>query len=532
MSRIFSCVCALLTLSWAYAAEPDMQGWIDEQVGSGAALAVSIAHRKDGEVTYYGGGVVAPGSDQVPDENSQYEIGSITKSFTHLLLAELVEMDRVGYDTTIGDLLGADFELRNAAVGDITLLQLATHRSGLPRMPGDFAPTNPLDPYQGYDSEALLRSLATTRDKQPLGTYYSYSNFGVGILGYLLGQVHGGGYAEALTELVLDPLGMSHTSFERAENSVTAFSGGQAVSDWTIDGMAGAGALRSTTGDLMKFVRVQLGEAENPFAHDLADDREVIGEAGGFDITRVWHVGNTPDGKIFWHNGGTGGFHSFVGFKPASNEAVAIIASGDTDPTASGLTWLGFAGPRRPDGDIDPSILGQYDLNPNFGIGVYEVNGTLVAQASGQMPLGIYEVEPDWYALGAADASLHFLREGDEVVAVELAQNGMLQRAARSSDTAAALSKKAVELGDDALDAYVGEYPINPSVKFTIRRSADGLEAMLTGQPFFPVYAKGDDVFFYKVVDAELHFERDDNGRVNALVLHQGGIQQRAERVD
>lgn len=530
MFRIIPCLCALLTLSWAQASERDLQAWIVEQVSSGAALAISIAHLKDGDVTHYAGGVVAPGSDAAPDENSQYEIGSITKSFTDLLLAEMVEMDKVSYDTTIGDLLGEDIEFRNAAIADITLLQLATHRSGLPRMPGDFVPTNPMNPFEGYDSAALLRSLSITRDQQPLGDFYSYSNFGVGILGYMLGQLHGDGYAAALTEYVINPLGLQRTGFERADGSVTAFSGGQAVSDWTIDGMAGAGALRSTTADLVRFARVQLGEIENPFVHDLADDREVLGEADGFDITRVWHVGNATDGEIFWHNGGTGGFHSFFGFKPAANEALAIIASGNADPTAPGLTWLGFEGPRPPAMDIDATILGQYELNPSFGIGVYEVNGALVAQPSGQMPLGMYEVEPDWYALGAADASLHFLREGDEVVAVELAQNGMLQRAQKTASIAATLAKKSIQVANEELEAFVGDYAINPSVKFTIRRGDEGLEAMLTGQPFFPVYAKGNDVFFYKVVDAELHFERDDTGQVNALVLHQGGIQQRAEK--
>ena len=73
---------------------------------------------------------------------------------------------------------------------------------------------------------------------------------------------------------------------------------------------------------------------------------------------------------------------------------------------------------------------------------------------------------------------------------------------------------------------------MNPSIDFTIRLGDETLETMLTGQAFFPVFARGDDKFFYKVVDAELHFERDEEGNVNALVLHQGGIVQRAERVD
>lgn len=523
---------ALATTCLAHAGEFDMQGWIDEQVDTAAVLAVTAMQVQDGDVGYFAGGRQIPGGETAPDETTQFEIGSLTKAFTNLLLAEMVAADEVTYDTTIGGLLGDDVEFANDAVADITLLQLATHTSGLPRLPPNLAPTDQLDPYKGYDEDALLAGVAATRNKQPLGNHYAYSNFGVGLLGYLLGRVHGEGYEAALLERVIEPLGLGATSFERAEKSATAFRGGRAVKDWTLDALAGAGALRSTTGDLARFARVMLGQVDSRLTHDLAADRDIVSPAGGFDITRVWHVGESPDGKIFWHNGGTGGFWSFFGFKPATNEAVAILISGDPDATGLGLRWLGFESPRPPSGDIDASILGQYDLNPNFGIGVYAMNGSLVAQASGQMPLGLHRVDDEWYAMEVADASLHFIREGGKVVALELAQNGMLQRAAKTSDTAAALSKKALAVPREALAEFVGEYQLNPSVKFTIRLGEETLEAMLTGQPFFPIFAKGDDKFFYKVVDAELHFERDDDGTVNALVLHQGSIVQRAEKLN
>ena len=507
MSRFTAAIFLFLSFSCSPASELDIQAWIDEQVENGAVLAVTAVHLQDDEATFFAGGRRAPGTDGLPDASSQFEIGSITKAFTNLLLAELVEQDKVAYDTTIGELLGEDIEFANEAVASVSLLQLATHTSGLPRLPANLAPTDQLDPYKGYDEAALLTGVAGTRDKQPLGHHYAYSNFGVGLLGYLLGRVHGGGYEVALTELVLQPLGLENTGFERADESVSPFRSGKVVKDWTFVALAGAGGLRSSTRDLAAVARVMLGALDNPLAHDLDADRIVVSEAGGFDITRVWHVGQSPDGKIFWHNGGTGGFWSFFGFKPATNEAAAILVSGDPDPTGLGLRWLGFASPRPPAGDIDSSIFGQYDLNPNFGIGVYEMRGVLVAQASGQMPLGLHRIDDDWYAMDVADASLRFIREDDAVVALELAQNGMLQRAAKTSDTAAALAKTATEVTREELAAFVG-------------------------QPFFPVFAKGDDKFFYKVVDAELHFERDDEGKVNALVLHQGGIVQRAEKVN
>ncbi|MCG8369635.1 MAG: serine hydrolase [Proteobacteria bacterium] len=511
----------------------DVQAWIDEQVAANGVLAVTAAHLEDGRVRHYAGGSLAPGSDTAADENTQFEIGSITKAFTNLLLAEMVEKDLVGYETTIGELLGDDVSFANPAVADITLMQLATHTSGLARLPANLQPTDPLDPYKGYDEAAVLAGLAMARDKQPLGRHYSYSNFGVGVLGYLLGRVHGGGYTAAMHEHVIGPLGMHNSGFDRADHSAKGFRDGQVVPDWSLDVLAGAGSLRSTTSDLMHVASIHLGETENPLAHDLAADRDVMNAAGGFDVTRVWHVGEADDGRIFWHNGGTGGFWSFFGWKPAAGEAVAILVSGDPDPTGIGLQWLGYVPTEPPATDVDETLFGQYDINPSFGIGIYEIDGSLIGQASGQPPFELYAVGDDWFAIGVADGSLRFVREDGRVVALELAQNGTVQRADRTADTAATLARKEVEVPREQLAAYVGEYPAQqPPITFTIRLAGSGLEAQVSGQPFYPIFAKGDDRFFYKVVDAELHFERDADKNVDALVLHQGGAVIRAEKSD
>jgi CubicO group peptidase (beta-lactamase class C family) len=532
MTRWLAGFFVALPLSLAQAQNFDIQGWIDEQVSSGGILAATALHAVDGDVSHYAGGKLVPGESRAPGSATQFEIGSLTKVFTNLLLAEMVESGKVTYDATVGDILGDELQFSNAAVANITLLELATHSSGLPRLPGNLAPTDQLDPYKEYDESALLNGLAAARDKQPLGKHYAYSNFGVGLLGYLLGRAHGGGYRVALSEYVIGPLGFTNTGFERAEESAAAFRGGQTVKDWQLGALEGAGALRSTTGDLAHFAEVQLGQTENPLSHDLVDDREIVAKAGVFDVTRVWHVGQSPDGEIFWHNGGTGGFWSFFGFKPGTSEAVAILVSGDPDPTGIGLKWLGFESPGRTMKEIDDTILGQYDSDQGFSIGVYKANGVLVAQVTGQMPLGLHRVDDDWYAMDVADASLHFLREADGVFALELAQNGVLQRLAKTAHTATVLAKKEVELSSETLSEFVGDYQLNPSVKFTIRLVEENLEAMLTGQPSFPVFPKGDDKFFYKVVDAELHFERNSKGEVNALVLHQGSIVERAEKVN
>ena len=507
--------------------------WVDEQVAGGEALSISAARLAGGEVDYYHAGPVRPGGESSADATTRYQIGSLTKAFTNLLLAEMVAGGEVGYDTTLSDLLGDRVDFANPEVGKITLQALATHSSGLPRLPPNLSLSDPADPYAGYDEDDLLEAVGEARAKQPLGNHYAYSNFGAGLLGYLLGEVHGGGYEAALRERILSPMELAATEFDPTGQRAAGYSAGEVVTDWTFDALAGAGALWSNTEDLLRLARIQLGGEPNPLTHKLRADREVVeADADGFAVTRVWHVAESPDGSVYWHNGGTGGFGSFFGFRPATDEAVIVLVAGKADPTRAGMQWL-QAGPGEPPAtDIDDSVTGQYELGGGVGIGVFVRDGRLFAQVSGQAAHPVTALGDDWYAHNVADASLHFLREDRAVTAVELAQNDRIQRAERIADTAEAMTKTEVSMDRETLREYVGEYTINPDAKFTIRLGDERLEAKLTGQTFLPIHAKGDDVFFYKAVDAELHFQRDDAGRIEALVLHQGGIRQRAERVE
>lgn len=533
ISRAWLPVVATLLMSATSNAENvDIQGWIDQQVSDGKVLAASAARLVDGEVAYSAGGATATDGDADITAHTQFQIGSITKTFTNLLLAEMVADGKLRYDSTIGDIVGDDVEFGNTEVAGITLKRLATHTSGLPRLPVNLVPSDPLDPYRGYDEKALLAGLAASRDKQPLGDHYGYSNFGVGLLGYLLGRVDGRGYRTALQERVLSPLELNETGFV-ADNATAGFRAGVVVPDWTLDSLDGAGALWSSASDMMRLACIQLGDIDNPLKHKLADDFAVL-ETGpqGFRMTRVWHVAESAAGTIYWHNGGTGGFWSFFGFRPASREAVVMLVSGDPDPTPLGLTWLNrepFPGTAVA---VDEALFGQYELAPGVGIGVYAMENTLVGQVSGQTPLTLERVTDDWYAIGEVDASVHFVRDDDAVVALELVQNGVVQSANRIADIAESQAREEKEMARELLAGYVGEYRINATATFTIRLGDAGLEAQITGQPFFPIYAKGDDVFFYKVVDAELHFERDDADAVDVLVLHQGDVVQPAEKAD
>jgi len=514
-------------------AEGALEASLDRGVATGELLSGVAAVQDGGVVTFFTAGRLSPGVEAPPTSGTRYQIGSITKVFTNLLLAELVAAGELSYDTTLADLIGNEIEFANEAVGEITLMELATHTSGLPRLPPNLNVSNTVDPYAGYDETALLQALASVRRGQPLGKGYAYSNFGVGLLGYLLGRVHGEDYRAALVERVLRPLGLDDTAFEAGPEPAAGFSGGETTTAWSFDALAGAGALWSSADDLMRLGAIHLGTKSQDLEHDLNSGLDVVlTGAGPFELTRVWHVASTAHGSVFWHNGGTSGYRSFFGFRPETGESLALLLAGDLDPLDIAGDWFGFEDAEPPATTFDAAVTGQYRLTPQIGIGVYANDFGLMTQLSGQPAASLEAVGEDWYALNVADASLHFLREDGNVVAVELIQNGMTQQAKKVADQAEVLSRRAVELSSEALKAYTGEYVLSPRARFTIRRGESGLEARLTGQPFFPIFARGEDVFFFKVVDAELHFERNDEKQVDAVVLHQGGVEQRAERVD
>ncbi|MEO1595483.1 MAG: serine hydrolase domain-containing protein [Pseudomonadota bacterium] len=526
---------ATLALGPARASEDiDIARWVTDGVDSGEAMAIAAAWYDGSEVRRAHAGALGGDTDAMPDAQTQFQIGSISKVYTNLLLAEMVARGKVGYDTTVAELTGDTQQFRNEAVGEITLEALATHTSGLPRMPANFRPSDPGDPFASYTAAQLSQGLNIARAKQPLGDHYAYSNLGVGLLGYLLGEAHGGGYTVALEAYVLGPLGAERTGMTASGKRASASSGGEVVPDWQFDALAGAGALWGTTTDLLALAAVMRGNTDNPFQSAIEDLLAPTGfTAGSFSVTRVWHTAPAGDATIYWHNGRTNGFGSFVGVRSDDGRAIALLVSGDGDPTRIGLQWLGYERPESAPTAYDASLFGTYELNPNVQVRVIEREGQLTGQVSGQPPLPLTPLDDDWYTVDTFDASFRVVREAGEVVALELVQNSVVQVAKKISNEVVETPEPVeVALEDEALDAFVGQFAMMAApVTFTVRRREGGLEVQLTGQPFFPVFAKGDDVFFYKVVEAELHFERDEAGSVNALMLHQGGIRQRATRV-
>lgn len=262
------------------------------------------------------------------DEHTLFEIGSVSKTFTSALLAEMVGRGDVSLETTLGETL-ADLTMA-PEMQAITLLDLSTHTSGLPRLPNNIdLESDPGNPYAGYDEAALLEYLSQAT---PGARNWAYSNLGAGLLGYLLGQTHGGGYEAAVTERVLTPLGMKETAIVLTPDLEKRLTRGhdllgRPVPHWDLPTLAGAGALRSTAHDMTRYLRANMGQLETSLDQALRASHQMQRASGipDFPMGLGWFV--TPDGEMAWHNGGTGGFYTFVGFHKERGVGVVWLSN-------------------------------------------------------------------------------------------------------------------------------------------------------------------------------------------------------------
>lgn len=330
---------AALLLAPVQEPEEDLRPRIDAvadralQSGRFVGLVVGIRHAPHSRI--FGYGRLSDQNGAPPDGRTLFEIGSITKVFTGLLLACLVREGRVKLEDPIGKHLPPGVRAPSGEGREITLLDLATHRSGLPRLPSNFAPRDARNPYADYREQDLLDFLASARlDREP-GEAYEYSNLGAGLLGYLLARAGGRSYEDLVVDRICRPLRMGDTrvavgAADRARLAPGHASARDAVSAWDFDALAGAGALRSTAEDLLRFAEAHFGQAPGGLGAALEEacrPRARLGTGAG-EVGLGWHRAPLPGRRtLLWHNGRTGGHASFLGVVPEAGTAVVVLSN-------------------------------------------------------------------------------------------------------------------------------------------------------------------------------------------------------------
>ena len=301
-----------------------------ERQGVGVVAGVTTA---EGRVVVGYGRLSADDPTQ-PDGDTVFEIGSVTKMFTSTLLADLVLREELGLDTPVQSLLGAAARMPTRNGDEITLGHLATHNSGLPRLPDNFDPADESNPYADYDAERLYAFLSSHQLRRDIGEAVEYSNVGYGLLGHALALREGTGYEALVTERILEPLQMSDTAIELTPLLRERLAPGhderlRPAANWDLTALAGAGALRSTVNDMLTFLEANMGLRESALrpAMEFAHAPRLSDPALGMDLGLGWVIATEGDRRFVWHNGATGGYASFIGFDPQALAGVVVLSN-------------------------------------------------------------------------------------------------------------------------------------------------------------------------------------------------------------
>lgn len=413
-------------------------------IEDGTAVGFMVGVLRDGQTEFRGYGETSKGSGKVPDENTLFEIGSITKVFTCTLLADMVERGLVKLDDPVQNYLPDDVQMPISEGKSIKLVDLATHRSGLPRQPDNMKSTDYLNPYAEYDEKLLFAFLQGHKLRRPPGQF-EYSNLAMGLLGAILARGAGTSYEQLLADRITGPLDLNDTRVTldaaRRERMAGAYSGAlDAVRPWDFQVMAAAGGIRSSAKDMLKFAAANLDD-KSPLAKafQLAHAKHTEGLPGPL-MGLGWML--SDNGDTFSHSGMTGGYGSELKVNRARKQAVIVLFNTASDRAMKLSEQVAKAaagqqaepltpkkpGDSRPEVAVDPAILANY-------VGVYRIlpqvdatftveDGKLVISGGGYSKVPLFARAPTEFFLKFVDAQFTFVPGEDGKASKLIIQSG------------------------------------------------------------------------------------------------------------
>lgn len=401
--------------------------------------SISVAVIDEKGTRFFSSGKISAAPDaKKPDENTVFEIGSITKVFTGILLAEAIKRGEVKLDDPVSKFLPTTVKIPARNGREITLLDLTTHTSALPSLPSNFKPKDSDNPYADYTVQQMYEFLSGYTLTRDIGVQSAYSNLGVGLLGHVLALRAGMSYEDLVKARILTPLGMTDTTITlspamktRTAQGFTA--DGDPASLWDLPTLAGAGALRSTAKDMAKFIAANMQLAKTDLWSVLdASHKPQRDVSAKMKVGLGWHIMAGSTGDIIWHNGGTGGFRSFAGFSPTLKRGIVLLTN-----TSASVDDIGFHAfdPQVPLAKARPTVtvsqqlldgyVGEYELAPGAVLTVTRQDDRLFAQLTGQPRFRLYAESESKFFLRVVDAQVSFNRAaGGKVESLTLHQGG------------------------------------------------------------------------------------------------------------
>lgn len=439
----------------ATAAEAALAGLLDQRLAQqGVGLA---AARIDGPaVELAAAGRRVAGEAGAPDADDLFEIGSLSKTFTALLLADMVVRRELALDDAVEAALPPGLKLRDSAGAPIRWVDLATHRSGLPRLPSNLTPAREADPYAAYDEDALHAFLAAWAPTRPRDASWEYSNLGFGLLGHALARRAGQDFEALLRERVLAPLGLQGMglSLARPGRSEPTHrlrghdASAKPVPGWHFQVLAGAGALLGSARHLARYAQAALGLVDHPLAE--AFGLVLAPRAGGpgpaNPIGLAWILAPLNGRQVATHDGGTFGFTSSIFLDPGRRRAAFVLSNAMLPVSDLALHLLDPAVPLRDlaaearAAQAAPVVLapaalaplaGRYALNPQFKVVVRADGARLFAQASGQGEFELFARSAREFFARVTPLTIRFEGDAGAPPAFELTQAGQRLRFVR-----------------------------------------------------------------------------------------------------
>lgn len=414
---------------------------------NGVGIVVGVIEPAGRRIVTYGESGAADGRPL--DGDTVFQIGSVTKVFTTLLLADMVQRGEVKLDDPASKYLPAGVKMPERG-RPITLLDMATHRSGLPSMPTNFELTADPDPYEAYSAKQLYEFLSTYSLNREPGVQAEYSNLAVSLLGRLLARRAGIEYEALLKARLVEPLGMHSTSIKLTPDQSRRLAPGHdryldPVRTWELAALPASGSIRSTANDMLKFLAANLGYLDTPLKASMELQRAVRQPANGSQALG-WSVRKSAGDETFGHAGGKEGYRSGVGFDPKNRTGVVVLANARTDDAPVNialyllvgrpLTTAPSAPPKRKQFAIDDATLdaysGLYQLEPDRILAVARKDTHLLVDIRGDGILTFFAQGTKDFFSNTTDDEISFqVDERGRISGLILRQDGQAKSALR-----------------------------------------------------------------------------------------------------
>lgn len=537
--RFASLALALVAASSHAMSDSELRQLVDQRLKgdrTGACMAVAVVEKGQVARTF----ACADDQDAARiDGTSAFEIGSVSKTMTSALLADLIGQGKASLDDPLADYLPPGTRVPEFEGKKILLRHVVTHTSGLPVLPSRLGATSADDPYVNLTEAALLASLGDVTLAAAPGSKFEYSNFASMVLSYAVARRAGKDYETLVRERLFAPLHMDGAYIKQLPAGIRAAQGHapnrKPVPAWNFaTNLAGVGGVRATLDDMLDYVQGELGQPATSITPALKLSQQQVSKTPPMAMN--WMLLPVGSRTVHVHEGGTGGFSSFVAFDNERQRGVVILS----DTTWNSLGSLGTLGLHlvdssfplgKPRKEVKASDEVLDGLAGNYQLGAMKMKlsrkgDALVVQAEGQ---GAYTMAHDdagdFYPLDF-DA---LLRPGrtSKGYGFSWMQGGAVVAAQRLD---AAPRAPGITLAPEQLREYLGEYPLVSGFGLTVSEKDGKLFIQGTGQQPIEVSATGKDSFMADVVAAEIQFERDAAGKVIALTLLQGGQKLRGER--